>query len=88
MMSICSKKIFGLSLLLAAGLTLSGCAWEGAPLNSLQEKKGLELVILHTNDTHSHVAGIDKRGNAAFSVEKSIGGLGRVASAVKSIKAE
>ena len=88
-MRISSKQMFGLSLLLAAGLSLSGCcAWEGCPLNFLKEKKGLELTVLHTNDTHSHVAGIDKRGNAAFSVEKSIGGLGRVASAVKSIKAE
>jgi len=87
-MHISSKKMFGLSLLLAAGLSLSGCAWEGCPLNFLKEKKGLELTVLHTNDTHSHVVGIDKRGNAAFSVEKSIGGLGRVASAVKSIKAE
>ena len=88
-MRISSKKMFGLSLLLAAGLSLSGCcAWEGCPLNFLKEKKGLELTVLHTNDTHSHVAGIDKRGNAAFSVEKSIGGLGRVASAVKAIKAE
>ena len=84
-----SKKMFGLSLLLAAGLSLSGCcAWEGCPLNFLKEKKGLELTVLHTNDTHSHVAGIDKCGNAAFSVEKSIGGRGRVASAVRAIKAE
>ena len=86
-MRISPKKMFGLSLLLAAGLSLSGCAWEGCPLDFLKEKKGLELTVLHTNDTHSHVAGSDKRGNAAFDVKKSIGGLGRVASAVKSIKA-
>ncbi|MBQ4326305.1 MAG: bifunctional metallophosphatase/5'-nucleotidase [Mailhella sp.] len=79
--------MFGLSLLLAAGLSLSGCAWEGCPLNFLKERKGLELTVLHTNDTHSHVAGIDKYGNAAFGTEKSVGGLGRIASAVKSIKA-
>jgi len=82
------KNIFGLSLLLAAGITLSGCAWEGCPLSFLKEKKGLELTVLHTNDTHSHVAGIDKYGNAAFGTEKSVGGLGRIASAVKSVKAE
>ena len=91
-MRISSKKMFGLSLLLAAGLSLSGCAWEGgfdlASLNPFKKDAGLELTVLHTNDTHSHVVGIDKRGNAAFSVEKSIGGLGRVASAVKAIKAE
>ena len=83
-----SKNIFGLSLLLAAGITLSGCAWEGCPLNFLKEKKGLELTVLHTNDTHSHVAGIDKYGNAAFGTEKSVGGLGRIAAAVKAAKAE
>lgn len=88
MMLISPRKIFGLSLLLAAGLSLSGCAWEGGPLGFLKEKKGLELVVLHTNDTHSHVAGIDKYGNAAFDVQKSAGGLGRIASAVKAMKAE
>ena len=87
-MRTCTKKMFGLSLMLATGLTLSGCAWEGCPLNFLKEKKSLELTVLHTNDTHSHVAGIDKYGNAAFSTEKSVGGLGRIASTVKSIKAE
>ena len=91
-MMLLHKNTMGLSLLLAAGLTLSGCAWEGgfdlASLNPFKKDAGLELTVLHTNDTHSHVAGIDKRGNAAFSVEKSVGGLGRLASAVKSIKAE
>ena len=87
MMRTCAK-LFGLPLLFAAGLSLSGCAWEGGPLNFFKEKKGLELVVLHSNDTHSHVAGIDKYGNAAFSTEKSVGGLGRMASAVKAMKAE
>ncbi|MBQ4616040.1 MAG: bifunctional metallophosphatase/5'-nucleotidase [Mailhella sp.] len=82
-----AARPFGLSLLLASGLALSGCALDGGPLDVFGEKKGLELVILHTNDTHSHVAGVDKYGNAAFSTEKSVGGLGRIASAVKSAKA-
>jgi len=80
--------MFALSLLLAAGLTLPGCAWKDCPLGFLKEKKGLELTVLHTNDTHSHVAGIDKYGNAAFATTKSVGGLGRIASAVKAAKAE
>ena len=50
-MRISPKKMFGLSLLLAAGLSLSGCAWEGCPLDFLKEKKGLELTVLHTNDS-------------------------------------
>jgi len=87
-MRSCPKNIFVLSLLLAAGITLSGCAWEGSPFSLFKERKGLELVVLHTNDTHSHVAGIDKYGNAAFGTEKSVGGLGRIAAAVKAAKAE
>ena len=81
-------RLSALSLLLASGLTLSGCAWLNGPTPAPQEEAGLELVLLHTNDTHSHVAGIDKYGNAAFDTKKSVGGLGRIAHAVKRIKAE
>ena len=80
-------RLSALSLLLASGLALSGCAWKGCPPKAPEAGKGLELTVLHTNDTHSHVAGIDKRGNAAFGTEKSVGGLGRIASAVKAAKA-
>lgn len=75
-------------LLIIAGLILSGCTHHGEHPHHPKGKKGLELVVMHTNDTHSHVAGIDKYGNAAFSVEKSVGGLGRLASAIKSFKNE
>lgn len=81
-------RLFGPALLLASCAMLAGCAVDGGPLTFFEEKKGLELIVLHTNDTHSHVAGIDKYGNAAFDVKKSAGGLGRIASAVKSMKAE
>ncbi len=81
-------RLSALSLLLASGLTLSGCAWLNGPTPAPQKEAGLELVLLHTNDTHSHVAGIDKYGNAAFDTKKSVGGLGRIAHAVKRIKAE
>lgn len=49
---------------------------------------GLELVILHTNDTHSHIAGIDAYGNACFSPENRRGGMGRIAAAVRAAKAQ
>lgn len=87
-MSFKFRKKLGLSLLLAAGVSLSGCAWQDSTPEPAWEKQGLDLVILHTNDTHSHVAGIDKHGNAAFDTHKSVGGLGRIASAVKKMKAE
>ncbi|MBQ4133116.1 MAG: 5'-nucleotidase C-terminal domain-containing protein [Desulfovibrionaceae bacterium] len=75
---------FILAVLLAGGLSFAGCA----PKAPVTQEDGLELVILHTNDTHAHVAGIDKYGNAAFDADESLGGLGRIAGAVNSIKSE
>lgn len=66
---------------LSFGLLLSGCARHQDPVQD-----GLELVILHVNDTHAHVAGIDKYGNAAFSEAESRGGYGRIAEAVRRAK--
>ncbi len=73
----------GLSCLLAA-MTLNGCARQPVPDQS--ESAGLELIILHANDTHSFIAGIDKYGNASFDEKKSRGGLGRIVSAINSEK--
>jgi len=74
---------FGLSCLVAA-VTLSGCARQPAP--EQPGSGGLELIILHANDTHSHIAGIDKYGNASFDEKKSRGGFGRIATAVRTEK--
>lgn len=76
--------------LLCLGLLLSGCTTRQAkvPGSSSETQRGLELVILHVNDTHSHVAGIDKYGNASFSEAKSRGGYGRIAAAIRQAKAE
>ena len=52
------------------------------------EEKGLELVVLHTNDTHSHIAGVDKYGNACFDDADCTGGMGRIAAAINAAKAE
>ena len=53
-----------------------------------EESAGLEICILHTNDTHSHVAGLADNGNAAFSEENSRGGYGRIATVIKQSKAQ
>lgn len=69
---------------LCLGLLLAGCAVSQA---KPQAQDGLELVILHVNDTHAHVAGIDKRGNAAFAEADSRGGYGRIAAAIDRARA-
>ncbi len=78
-------RSFVLFLLLTTGLAFTACA-PRAPAPA--EETGLELVILHTNDTHAHVAGLDDRGNAAFDPADSRGGLGRLASAAGKALAE
>lgn len=68
------------------GLFLSGCTTRQARERA-DAPHGLELVILHVNDTHAHVAGIDPRGNAAFSEAGSRGGYGRIAAAIRQARA-
>ena len=50
------------------------------------ERPGLELVVLHTNDTHSYLAGTDGHGNASLDGTGSSGGLGRAAAAMKAAR--
>ncbi len=52
-----------------------------------EDAPGLELCILHTNDTHSRVAGIDAGGNVAYSEDVSRGGYARIATAIEQRKA-
>ena len=42
-----------------------------------QEKAGLELLLLHTNDLHSYLAGRDAHGNACLKSEGCTGGFAR-----------
>ena len=56
-----------------------------APVCPAQE---FELVLAHVNDTHSHAAGIDRFGNAAYDQETSVGGSARLAAAMKAAKKE
>lgn len=52
-------------------LLLWGCAKQPAP--------SLDLVLLHTNDIHSYVAGRDEDGNACPQSADCTGGMGRIA---------
>lgn len=72
------------ALLLSLALFLGGCPGKRIepPAN------GLELTILHTNDTHGRVAGLDEKGNACLSDENCAGGSGRIAAAIRSAKAK
>ncbi len=45
-----------------------------------------ELVIAHVNDTHSHVAGTDRLGNAAYDQTRAMGGSARLAAAIEAVK--
>ncbi len=71
------------ALLLVA--LLAGCAGRNAQPG---ETKELALLILHTNDTHSYLAGLDARGNACFAEDGCRGGMGRIAAAIRTAKAK
>lgn len=46
-----------------------------------------DLVLLHTNDTHSYAAGVDKRGNPCDRDDACFGGYARLAAAMSREKA-
>lgn len=72
-------------LLFTLSLTQEGCSHIQHPS---AEKNGLTLTVLHTNDTHSHIAGVNKYGNACFDDEECRGGLSRIAHAIRTAKAQ
>ena len=77
--TVCTALLF-----LALSLVQGGCS----PARHASPAEGaLSLTILHTNDTHSHIAGIDAYGNACFDDEGSRGGLSRIATAIHTAKA-
>ena len=53
-----------------------------------QEGAGLDLLLLHTNDLHSYLAGRDAHGNACLKSEGCTGGFARLAAAMKRARAE
>ena len=49
---------------------------------------GLELRLLHVNDTHAFLAGIDDRMNACFEASDCRGGLARINAAIRAARQE
>ncbi len=66
-------------------LFLASCQ---APSDRQLAGDGLELEILHVNDTHSVMAGFDKSGRPCDDAEKCRGGYARIASMIKKAKQE
>lgn len=78
--TVCSALLF-----LALSLAQGGCS----PARHASPAEGaLSLTILHTNDTHSHIAGINKYGNACFDDTDCRGGLARIATAIRTAKSQ
>ena len=76
----CTKTVCTVLLLFTLSLIQEGCSH---PHRLSLEEDCLALTILHTNDTHSHLAGINKYGNACFDDEECRGGLSRIANAIR-----
>ncbi len=76
-----------LTVALSAVFLLAACSAQQDRYPKKREE-GLELIVLHVNDTHSYMAGMDNHGNAAFSEEGSHGGFGRIAMAISNAKKE
>ena len=79
------KNLWTTLLVFCAILVLVSCAPRQAR-HSVDTKA--DLLILHTNDTHSHIAGIYKDGGACFDDTNCRGGLARIAAAIKDAKAQ
>lgn len=78
--TVCTALLF-----LALSLVQGGCS----PARHASPAEGaLSLTILHTNDTHSHIAGINKYGNACFDDADCRGGLARIATAIRTAKSQ
>ena len=78
--TVCTALMF-----LALSLVQGGCS----PARHASPAEGaLSLTILHTNDTHSHIAGINKYGNACFDDTDCRGGLARIATAIRTAKSQ
>ena len=74
--------------LLLTGL-LSGCAGQSAsPDRTATASEEPDLRILHVNDSHSYVAGVNKHGNYCVDDAECRGGYARIAAAIEATKAE
>lgn len=64
-------------------LTLLGCAARPEQASGL-----FELTLLHSNDTHSYLAGRDTHGNACFASADCVGGVARMSTALTQERAK
>ncbi len=84
MRSTREKWALSVAAALLAAFLFTACAPQGGTSDGRGD--GLELVVLHTNDTHSFLAGMDDRGNASLDGRNSSGGIGRAAAAMKAAR--
>lgn len=75
---------FVLALVFSAVIPAEGLGGSRNPLSG----EPLELVILHTNDTHSWLAGRDAHGTACTESANCVGGMARITAAINQEKAK
>lgn len=73
------------ALLCTLFLILTACA---PARHKAPPDDGLELRLLHVNDTHAFLAGIDDRMNACFEATDCRGGLARISAAIRATRQE
>lgn len=73
------------ALLCALFLMVAACA---PTQREAMPDDGLELRLLHVNDTHAFLAGIDGHGNACFTATDCRGGLARISAAIRTARQE
>lgn len=85
-----AKKRRGSLLRRGAGLALLALLAAGglAQAGGAETAQGGELRILHTNDTHAFLAGMDERGQPCTTDETCRGGMSRIAAAIDAARRE
>lgn len=73
------------ALLCALSLMVAACS--SAQCEAVPDD-GLELRLLHVNDTHAFLAGINDHGNACFAATDCRGGLARISAAIQAARQE
>lgn len=73
------------ALLCALLLLMAACA---PAHHKATPDDGLELRLLHVNDTHAFLAGIDDHMNACFEATDCRGGLARISAAIRAARQE
>lgn len=54
--------------------------------STMNDEGGLELQIIHTNDTHAYLAGLNEKGNPVYDEKEGIGGFSRIAKVIREAK--